>query len=138
MEPFAIAQAFFDACEKPLGWAGCKQFVHAGAPFTAQSEPLLDIKTIQVYADWLHAFGTGPAKGATYTLHASSFDGKTGTALFFATYHATHTGAGGPVPATGRTTHSHYVYVVKVEGGKVAAMNKIWNSGFALRELGWG
>jgi len=44
---------------------------------------------------------------------------------------------GGPVPATGRTTHSHYVYVVKVKGGKVAAMTKIWNSGFALRELGW-
>jgi hypothetical protein len=138
MEPFAVAQAFFEACEKPLGWSGCKPYVHEGATFSAQSEPLIGITTIAAYADWLYGFGTGPAIGATYTLHASSFDAKHSTALFFATYHASHTGEGGPVPPTGRTTHSHYVYAVKVEGGKVAAMTKIWNSGFALRELGWG
>lgn len=137
MTPFDVARAFFDACETPLGWAGCSRFVHDNATFVAQSEPLTDITTVKAYCDWLHAFGTGPAKGATYTLHTSAFDESTQTALFFATYHATHSGEGGPVPPTGKRTDSHYVYAVKMQGAKVASMSKIWNSGFALRELGW-
>ncbi len=27
------ARKFFDACEKPAGWQGCKEYVADGAPF---------------------------------------------------------------------------------------------------------
>jgi hypothetical protein len=40
MNSFEIAIKFFEACEAPLGWEGCKMYVQEGALFTAQSEPL--------------------------------------------------------------------------------------------------
>ena len=82
--------------------------------------------------------GTITAPGATYDLHASCYDERTRTAVFYATYHATHTGEGGPIPPTGKTTHSDYVYVLTMSGdNKVAKMVKIWNASWAMRELGW-
>ena len=50
---------------------------------------------------------------------------------------ATRSLAGGPVPPTHRTTRTDYVYAMEMRGGKVAHMTKIWNSGYALKELGW-
>ena len=60
------------------------------------------------------------------------------TAIFFATYHAKHTGEGGPVPPTHQETHSHYVYFLTMNGeNKVGRMTKVWNASWAMRELGW-
>ena len=65
-------------------------------------------------------------------------DESSNTAIFFATYHARHTGEGGPVPPTGKETHSHYVYAITMDGdGQVSKMIKIWNPTWALTELGW-
>lgn len=100
MTAFENAKKFFDACEAAAGWAGCKQYVEPGAPFAAQSEPLVAIKTVEAYCDWMAAFAGTTAPGATYDLHAASYDEATSTAVFFATYHAKHTGAGGPVAPT--------------------------------------
>ncbi len=47
MSAFENATKFFHACESLTGWEGCKQYVAADAPFSAQSEPLVDIKTVQ-------------------------------------------------------------------------------------------
>lgn len=59
-------------------------------------------------------------------------------ATFVATFHATHKGDGGPIAPTNKATNTDYVYSVKMNGdGKVTAMTKIWNDGFALAELGW-
>ena len=78
------------------------------------------------------------AKGATYTLHTASYDDANRCASFFATYHATHVGEGGPVPATNKSVDSHYVYVVRMsDNDKVASMTKIWNASWAMRGLGW-
>ena len=138
MSAFDNAKRFFEACEAPEGWAGCAAYVEPGASFVAQSEPLTDIDTVEGYAEWMKAFGTGPAAGATYELHSSSFDPETNTAVFFATYHAKHVGEGGPVPPTQQETHSHYVYVLTMnDADKVSHMVKIWNAPWALRELGW-
>jgi hypothetical protein len=49
----------------------------------------------------------------------------------------THTGSGGPVPPTGRRVSSDYVYVMEFDGGKISHMTKIWNAGWAMKELGW-
>ena len=138
MGAFENARKFFDACEAPAGWAGCQQFVEEGAPFSAQSEPLTEITTVQDYCDWMAAFGGTTAPGSTYDLHLSSFDEATRTAVFFATYHARHSGPGGPVEPTNKETHSHYVYFLSMSAeDKVERMVKVWNAGWAMRELGW-
>ena len=138
MSAFDNAKAFFEACDGHAGWDGCKQYVADGATFKAQCEPLADMTTIEEYAEWLKGFGTVTAPGATYDLHASAFDNASNTATFFGSYNATHTGEGGPVPPTGKATHSHYVYAITIDGdGKVSKMVKIWNPTWALTELGW-
>lgn len=138
MSAFDNAKKFFDACEAPLGWDGCKEYVEDGAPLIAQSEPLVDVTTVEAYCEWIKSFGTVTAPGATYTLNAACYDEERRTALFFATYHATHTGEGGPVPPTNESTNSHYVYSLKMsDNDKVTEMTKIWNAPWAMRELGW-
>jgi hypothetical protein len=138
MSAFESAKKFFDACEKPEGWAGCRPYVAENATFVAQSEPLADVRTVESYCEWMKGFGTITAPGSTYDLHSASFDEATRTAVFFATYHAKHTGEGGPVPPTNKETHSHYVYVLKMDDNdKVAHMTKIWNAPWAMKELGW-
>ena len=138
MSGFENAKKFFEACETPLGWEGCKEYVSPDATFAAQSEPVADIDSVEGYCEWMKAFGTITAAGATYELHTSAWDEATRTATFFATYHATHVGEGGPVPPTGKSTHSHYVYVVTMDASdRVCAFTKIWNAPWAMGELGW-
>jgi hypothetical protein len=138
MSTFENATGFFEACDKPEGWEGCKQYVEDGATFSAQSEPVAHIHTVQDYCEWMFAFGTITSPEGSYVLHTSSFDNATNTASFFGTYHARHTGDGGPVPPTGKESYTHYVYVLKMsENGKVSEMTKIWNAPWAMKELGW-
>jgi hypothetical protein len=138
MTAFEVATEFFHACESLKGWQGCEQYVSSGAAFEAQSEPLTDVATVEGYCEWMAGLGQGPLKGCSYTLHASSWDEANSTALFFATFHGTHSEEGGPVPATGKTTASHYVYVIQMdEQARVAKLTKVWNAPWALRELGW-
>ena len=132
MTAYENAKKFFEACEAPLGWAGCQQYVVENATFGAQSEPLAEIDTVQAYCDWMHGFGTITSPEGRYELHTSSYDEATRTAIFFATYHGKHTGDGGPIPPTNQETHSHYVYVLTMNAeNQVAHMVKIW------KEFGW-
>jgi hypothetical protein len=138
MSQFDTAITFFHACEGLQGWQGCSEYVAPDASFTAQSEPLSDLTTVAAYCEWMAGLGNGPLKGCSYDLHASAWDEEKSTALFFATFHGKHVGEGGPVPATGKETHSHYVYAITVnDAGKVSAMTKIWNAPWAMREMGW-
>lgn len=138
MSAFENAAKFFAACETAEGWEGCKHYVADDAVFTAQSEPLTEVKTVKDYCEWMAGFGKVTAPGSTYDLHASAYDEKTRNAVFFATYHARHTGDGGPVAPTNKETHSHYVYVLTMnEENKIERMVKVWNASWALRELGW-
>ncbi len=132
------ARLFFEACEQPLGWEGCSAYVADGATFSGQCEPLADIRSVADYCEWMKDFATITAPGATYTLHAEAFDEQRRTAVFFATFHATHSGDGGPVPPTNKSTDTDYVYVLTMnDDNKVAAMTKIWNAPWAMKELGW-
>ena len=138
MSAFDNATKFFHACETASGWDGCKDYVADGATFTAQSEPLVDTDTVEAYCEWMSAIGNVVAPGATYDLHTSSYDEATRNASFFATFHGTHTGEGGPVPPTNKATASHYVYVVTMnDDDKVERLTKIWNAPWAMKELGW-
>ncbi|MEM7692931.1 MAG: nuclear transport factor 2 family protein [Pseudomonadota bacterium] len=129
------ARAFFDACETGKGWAGCSAYCHDGATFSAQSGALADITALDAYTEWMKGL-FGPMPGATYELKAFSVDEERGVATAFGVFHGTHT-VDGPVPATGKTTASDYVYAMEFEGDKIRHMTKIWNDGHALAELGW-
>ena len=138
MNCFENAKKFFQTAESLAGWEACKNLVAENAGFAAQCEPLSEINTVKDYVDWLTGFGTVTAPGAKYELHASAYDEANKCALFFATYTATHTGEGAPVPPTNKTTNTDYVYAIKMnDEGKVASMTKIWNAPWAMRELGW-
>ena len=138
MNSFDVASRFFHACESLEGWAGCQQYVADRAAFTAQSEPLVDVTSVEGYCEWMAGLGAGPLAGCSYDLHSASWDEEHQTALFFATFNGKHVGEGGPVEATGKETHSHYVYVLEMnDEHKVARMTKVWNAPWALGELGW-
>ncbi len=130
------AFAFFDACETGKGWAQCARYCDADAPFRGQSGALAEVTTLAAYADWMKAM-YGPLPSASYELLFFGVDEERSTVCAAAIFHGTHSGEGGPVPATGQSTASDYAYVMTFEGDKIASMIKIWNDGFALQELGW-
>ena len=57
MRGFKVAKQFFEACEAGEGWDGCQEFVADEAVFAAQSEPIVDIKTVKGYAEWMKQMG---------------------------------------------------------------------------------
>ena len=138
MNSFKNAESFFHNCESAKGWDACKGYVAENATFKAQSEPLVEVTKVKDYVDWMTGLGTITAPGSSYDIHASAYDETNNVALFFATFTGTHTGDGGPVPPTNKTTNSQYVYAITMDGqGKVSSMTKVWNASWALRELGW-
>jgi predicted ester cyclase len=130
------AQAFIDNCEAGKGWDACSAYCHPDATFAVQAEPLAEVKTLQEYTDWMKAL-VGFIPDARYELKALGLDEERNTVCAYAVFFGTHTGEGGPLPATGKSTRSDYVYVMEFEDGKIRHMTKIWNSGWAMKELGW-
>lgn len=129
------AKLFFDACETGKGWAGCSVYCAPNATFAAQAEPLADVKTLQQYCDWMQAI-TGILTDASYEVKSFATDTERNNVCAYGVFSGTHL-AGGPVPPTGKTTKTDYVYVMQFADGKISHMTKIWHSGLALKELGW-
>jgi hypothetical protein len=46
-----------------LGWEGCQELVTAGAAFSAQSEPIAGITSLEGYTEWMKAMGGETLKG---------------------------------------------------------------------------
>jgi predicted ester cyclase len=99
-------------------------------------EPLAGITSLRGYAEWMRGL-LGFLPDGRYDLHSFAVDDERGSVVAFATFVATHTGEGGPCPPTGKSTQTDYVYVMQFEDGKIRHMTKIWNAGWAMRELGW-
>ena len=138
MNSFENAKSFFHNCESAKGWESCKNYVSENAKFNAQSEPLVEVTSVKAYVDWMAGLGSITMPGCSYEINASSYDEDNNTAIFFATFTGTHSGEGGPIPPTNKTTNSEYVYAIRMnDNGKVESMTKVWNSSWALRELGW-
>jgi predicted ester cyclase len=131
-----VAEAFFDACETGKGWEVCSTYCTPNATFSAQAEPLLNVKTLAQYTDWMKGMMM-VLPDAYYELKSFATDTARHNVAAYAVFQGTHTGPGGPVPPTGRRTSTDYVYGMQFEGGKIAHMTKIWNAGLALKELGW-
>jgi predicted ester cyclase len=130
------AMAFFDAVDTGQGWEVCSAYCHPDATFAAQAEPLAEITTLADYAEWMKGMMSVVPDGR-YELKSFATDPERQNVSAYAVFHATHTGEGGPVPPTGKSTSSDYVYVMEFDGDKIRHLTKIWNAGWALRELGW-
>ena len=116
MSGFENATKFFHTCESVRGWDECGKYVEPDASFSAQCEPLVEIKTVEEYVHWMTDFCEAIAPVGSYKLHSSAFDDTTRTAIFFATFTLIHTGEGGPVPPTNKETNTHYVYIISMNG----------------------
>ena len=130
------AHKFFEACEAGKGWAACAPYCTADASFAAQSEPLADVKTLADYAIWMHGL-MGIMPNASYDLKSWAIDEKRHNVSAYAVFNGTHTGEGGPMPPTGKSASTDYVYVMQFSGDKISHMTKIWNAPWALKQLGW-
>ena len=130
------ARKFFEACETGKGWDGCKAYCTPDASFSAQSTPLLETRTLAAYADWMKGMFT-PFPDASYELKSFAVDEQRRNVSAFAVFNARNTGPGGPVPPTGKSIATDYVYVMQFKGEKIAHMTKIWNDSIALKQAGW-
>jgi len=131
-----VAEAFFADCETGKGWEACRVYCTPDASFSAQAEPLLEVKTLEDYTNWMKGITT-VLPDARYEVRSFATDNERNNVAGYGVFYGTHTGDGGPVPPTGRSTSTDYVYVMQFDGDKIAHMTKIWNAGLAMKELGW-
>ena len=131
-----VAEAFFAACETGKGWDTCSAYCTPDATFSAQAEPLPEVKTLAQYTEWMKGILTVLPDGR-YEVKSFAVDTAQNNVAAYSVFHATHTGPGGPVAPTDRRTSTDYVYVMQFEGDKIVHMTKIWNAGLALKDLGW-
>ncbi len=130
------AEGFFDACETGKGWEGCQRYCHPGATFAAQAGALTGVNTLEGYTEWMKSLFT-PVPDGRYELRSFAVDHARNNVTAYAVFRGTHTGAGGPVPPTGKQVEADYVYVMSFDGDRIRHMTKIWNDGVSLAQLGW-
>ena len=94
------------------------------------------MQTLAEYTEWMKGMLT-VLPDARYSVRSFATDSARNNVAAYGVFYATHTGQGGPVPPTGRSISTDYVYVMQFDDGKIAHMTKIWNAGLALKGLGW-
>jgi predicted ester cyclase len=132
------AGQFFDACETGQGWEACKTFCHPDASFSAQADTFQGIQTLEAYTESMKGLLSGPIPDGRYELRSLAADEDRGNVCGYAVFKGTNSGEGGPVAPTGNKLETDYVYVMEFDGDRIRHMTKIWNDGFAMRQLGWG
>ena len=130
------AEQFFDACDTGQGWSGCQQYCHEGATFSAQTGALEGVETLEQYTDWMTGLLT-TLPNSSYEVRSFAVDEQRNNVAAYGVFRGTHTGAGGPVPPTGKRVEADYVYVMQFDGDRISHLTKIWNDGVSLRQLGW-
>jgi len=131
-----IAREFFEACETGKGWEVCKDYCRDDATFSCQADALADVTTLAAYTGWTQGI-LGPIPDGHYEMVAFATDEERNTVMASAVFHGTQTGDGGPVPPTGQTVATDYVYAIQFDGDKIRHMTKVWNDVHALKQLGW-
>ena len=132
----SVAKAFFEACETGGGWEACEQFCTPDASFSAQSDALSGVTTLQAYTEWMKGLLTFIPDGG-YEVKSFATDEERQNVTVYGVFTGTHTGEGGPCAPTGKSTTTDYVYTMHFTGDKISHMTKIWNDAWAVRELGW-
>src|SRR5215467_5896278 len=95
------ARAFFAACEAGEGWAACKDYCTSDATFSAQAEPLADIKTLSGYTEWMKGLLTVLTDGR-YAVKSFATDSERNNVCAYGVFTGTHL-ANGPCAPTGKT-----------------------------------
>lgn len=135
-EMMETAERFFDACETGGGWEQCREYCHPDATFASQAGALKGIDNLSDYTDWMRGqFGPLPTGHAE--VRSFAVDEARSKVVVFGIFHGTHTADGGPVPPTGKTMASDYVYDLYFEDGKIQHVTKIWHDTAAMHQLGW-
>jgi len=97
----------------------------------------MGIETLEQYTDWMKGLLAILPDGK-YEVRSFAVDEERKNVSAWGVFSGTHTGEGGPTPPTGRHLKgSDYVYVMEFDGDKIKHMTKIWNAGWAMKELGW-
>src|SRR5215469_2134384 len=130
------ARAFFDACETGQGWAACSAYCQPDASFTAQAEPLAEMQSLEQYTDWMKGLLVVAPDGR-YALKSFATDPEHNSVAAYAVFSGTHTGEGGPVPPTGQSTNSDYVYVMEFDDGKTGTLRRSWIAGGPRGRPAW-
>ena len=130
-----IANSFFEACETGRGWDGCKDYCLEDASLSSHAEPLLEISTIQGYADWMQGV-CALMPDCDYDIKSLTVHEWSKHVSFFAVFSGTHTGEGGP-PPTGLKGTVDYVYVLEFSENKIKHATKVWNPHYFFKQIGW-
>ena len=96
---------------------------------------LAELKTLEAYVGWAAGL-LGPIPDARCELKSLAVDEERGNVTAYAVFGGTNSGEG-PVPPTGKSISSDYVYVLHFDGDKIRSMTKIWNDVHGLKQLGW-
>lgn len=131
------AAAFFDACETGKGWAVCQQYCHPDATFVAQADTFAGLTSLMEYTEAMKGLLAGPLPDGTYEMRSFAVDEDRGNVCGYAVFKGTHSGEGGPIPPSGNEVETDYVYIMEFDGDRIRHMTKVWNDGFAMRQLGW-
>ena len=98
---------------------------------------LVGVKTLAEYCDWMKGLLTIMPDGS-YKVKSFATDNQRNNVAAYAVFSGTHTGPSGPCEPTGKKTTTDYVYVMQFNDDKISHLTKIWHSGMAFKELGWG
>ena len=101
----SVAEAFFAACETGQGWEVCRAYCVPNATFRAQAEPLLDVKTLAQYTDWMKGIMTVLPDGR-YEVKSFATDAARNNVAAYGVFHGSHTGERRPGSADG-TSDQH-------------------------------
>ena len=132
----AVAENFFEACETGKGWQACSKYCTEDATFSAQAEPLAEVRTLEQYAEWMKGLFVFMPDGR-YEVRSFATDEARNNVSAYGIFSGTHTAPGGPYPPTGKSVSTDYVYVMEFDGNRIRHMTKIWNAGIAMKQLGW-
>ena len=130
------AKSFFEACEAGKGWDVCKTYCLENASFSSHAAPLLEVTTIQDYADWMQGVVV-LMPDCEYDLKSVTVDEGNKHISFFAVFSGTHTGEGGPLEPTGLRGTVDYVYALEFSEDKIKHLTKIWNPHYFFQQIGW-
>jgi predicted ester cyclase len=131
-----VAERFFKACKTGEGWEGYAGFCTPNATCAAQAEPLAGITNLSEYAEWMKGLLTFMPNGR-YEVRSFAIDEQRRNVCAYGVFSATHTVQGGPMPPTGKSTTTDYLYFMQFDGDRICHMTKIWNAPWAMKALGW-
>lgn len=135
---FTNAKKIMEALEYIKPWEDIADLLVEDCPHICQADMMKDITTVKQLHDWKVNFNENVAPGCKPIVHNLVWDAPKKTALKFSTYVATHTGDGGPVPATNKTTNTHYVFICEMnDENKCICLTKVWNDDYCKKEIGW-